>query len=146
MTTIHSHDLPIGLRHVLEDGVTILEGGRELQATRRERVLENLYDFIDRAKSGAETTSRVSFIASAKHASAIDTYAFLFRNVDAETKADLTNRLTTTMKVISGLKTMTAVSGSEKTVAKEFLGGLLSRLKYESALHRYVSLDTSEFR
>lgn len=146
MTATHSHDLPIGLRHVLEDGVAILEGEKELQAARRESVLANLHDFIDRAKSGAETTSLASFVASAKHASAIDTYAFLFRNVDAETKADLNNRLATTMKVISGLKQKTAVPGKEQTVAKEFLSSLLGRLKYESALYRYVSLDTSEFR
>jgi hypothetical protein len=71
----------LGFRHLIEDGVAILQN-RPISPDRRKYVLEDLTDFVLRAKRGSDLVrNNALFVASADR-SAVESFSVLDRFLD----------------------------------------------------------------
>jgi len=136
-------EFSIGLRHVLEDSLALLSGN-EIAPDRKDVVLRDVCSFMEQAKYGSETTAAATFVASALSATAVETYALLFRHLDSNFKSALDSKIQTTADVMAKLCRDEQLDPENVHVAEDLIGHLLSSLAHERALSVYAMLETSE--
>jgi len=117
----------VGLRHVLEDGVAILDG-RSLGASRAEFVIRDLASLLEQASKGGQFTKARRLFAPAADASAFEAFGLVFRYLRDAYGDDLNAKLENASLALRRLSSSENLSPPERQAARDFLGQMLESL------------------
>jgi hypothetical protein len=128
----------VGLRHVLEDGVALLDR-QHLENRRQGFVIQDLTNLLEQAAKGGKLTEGSGLFASAGDASAFEAYSLVFRYLrDAYAEA-LATRLGEAYATFRKLSLRQPLQDPERAMARHFLDQMLVRLNGDEAYSDRVS-------
>ena len=104
-------EFSIGLRHVLEDSLVLLHGG-QLDPQRRDLVLGNLGNFMNRARKGSAAARADEFVGTTGTTEAVEAYGLLFHLLKGSFGSGLSVEIEKVADVLDGLR-------SKKDVPRE---------------------------
>jgi hypothetical protein len=142
MTTQFGSASSVGLRHVIEDGVALLNQD-QLGEARRKIVLKGLMDIFAGASRGSDVMQVQSLFARVSDKPAVEAFSLLFRYLNPEYRGDLPRRIEETLDVLKAISDNQQVDAPRLTHARQLLVSLLDAMRREVALraphqeHRY---------
>jgi len=119
----------VGFRHVIEDGLTVLQGKR-IAPERREFVLGDLNKLFKDAKLGSELVGRTTLFVGSANRSAFESFSLLDQLGQLENE-ELQESLLVAQRAINGLRSNTPVSEEVLAKVRALLEGILATLKRE---------------
>ena len=123
----------VGLKHVIEDGLAIIEG-RPLGEARRNFVVHDLSELIDRAIRGSQIASQPTLFLGEDDRQAFGSFALIDRYLGAGRTPSWLHQAPDALRVLERIRKTEVPDQREKQAAVELLGALLSQLSAESAL------------
>jgi hypothetical protein len=114
----------VGIRHVIEDSLAAITD-QELDASRRNYVLSDLVDLLERALKGSDLVSRTAFFVGSEDRSAFEAFSFLGRYLGQVENRTLRHSL----QALEAAQRGDVVSVDQRREAVAFLQQLLATLK-----------------
>ncbi len=121
----------LGLRHILRNGLALLDGRETAQD--RSRVLGGLLEIVTDADRGSEALQEHSLTFALAERSAYERYSLFVRYLD-DTVEDLPGRLSEAKSVLLSFERREAVAADRVGLVEDLLGRLLRALERERAL------------
>lgn len=118
----------VGLRHVIEDGVSILDNTR-VPPERRRFVLDDLIELLQEAVRGSELLGSSSLLVAGADRSAVDAISLLDRYLRNDSDAVLRDELKASAVAFTALRDGKSVSPSHRKQVVRFMRELLSTLE-----------------
>lgn len=123
----------VGLRHVFEDGISILSGNT-MAPERRAYVVNNLWETFNDAKTGYEFTKGKSITCDPAVVSELQTLTLLARFLRNSNDSDWRDKLSIAESVFDRLKRGVDLSEEYRLETTALLGELVSGLKRECGM------------
>jgi len=117
----------VGLRHVLEDGLAVLDE-RPVEAARRQYVVGDLAGLLEQAARGVKVTEGNHLFAHARDVPDFEAYSLIFRYLNESYRDTLAAKIAETCAAFRKLSLDQPVDPSEKGTARDFLDQMLRRL------------------
>ncbi len=133
----------LGLQHVLENGLLILQGG-SLPAVRREQILERLVQIFSEADRGAETLRSQKLMFAVQHQPAFERFSIFFRYLK-DSESDVPKSLSEATEVLRQLQYGNVKNETQKSNLVKVIEKLLGGLRRERALTPLVSPKNISF-
>lgn len=123
----------VGLRHVFEDGISILSGNT-IAPERRAYVIDNLWETFHDAKIGSDFASKGSLTYNSATMDAFQTFSLLDRFLRRSGDPDWREKLPIVENVFSRLKKNIDLSEEHRIETIAFLGKLVNALRRECGI------------
>ncbi|NKB55721.1 MAG: hypothetical protein GKS00_05230 [Alphaproteobacteria bacterium] len=120
----------VGLRQVIEDALSILQGG-QVADDRRKFVISDLKKLFDLASRGSELAEQENLLFGVEDISAYESFSFVEQHVRHEFNGELGERLSEVCGVFSKLNTGEAIAQEEGEKSSEFLSVFLGKVEKE---------------
>lgn len=130
--------MDIGLRHVLETGLSFIEpepGAIESDSA----VLDSLAEIFSEAGRGSQAVQRHELLVGVEERPAFERFALFFRYLKDAIGDDLPNRLSEAASVFKELKNNETIDPERRRRAAELIEKLLTAMRREVALSRLVA-------
>jgi hypothetical protein len=137
MTLQIEPSMDIGLRHVLETGLSVVRPEQAVEVD--DKVLGNLIEIFSEAGRGSEALQQRDSLIGVDERPAFERFALFFRYLKGAVGDDLTNRLSETASVFTGVKNREPVDSERRQRAAELIERLLTAMRREAALARLVA-------
>lgn len=121
----------VGFRHVLEDGLSILEG-EELPATRRTYVLNRLQRFIEDARRGSNLISENAWVIAPSDRDALQSFSFFDSYLSGYDTEDLVSSLADAQQSVDSLVQNAAVPQPVLSRTQRLLKDLLDCIEQDA--------------
>jgi hypothetical protein len=124
--------MDIGLRHMLEAGLSLVEA----QAPQEEdsRVLESLVEIFSEAGRGSQAVQQL--LVGVEERPAFERFTLFFKYLKDAVGDDLPNRLSETANVFDSVKKKEAVEPERRAAAADLIQKLLTSMRREASLSR----------
>jgi hypothetical protein len=133
----------IGLCHILEDGITILESGK-VPSSRRKYVLKELKDLLKAANQGSKLVHEQAWVIPPSERMAFDSFSFIDTYLDSYDRDQLDRSLLAAKHSIERAETKQKNPSTELVIALDFLKDLLQCI--ESDGHTILRTHPSDAR
>jgi hypothetical protein len=123
----------IGFRHVIEDGLSVLQNGN-LEPTRRAYVLDDLTALLRGAIKGSDLARQVSLFVRSDDRNAFEIFSLLDRYLGHGYDPDWREKLPSAEKAFTQLKENVEVAPEARSEAIALLTELLSSVKRRNSV------------
>ncbi len=123
----------LGLQHALENGLALLRH-EPLDEARRMQVLDSLIDIFSEANRGSQALLAHNLLFAVEERPAFERFSLFFRYLNDSFGAELPNRLSEGVSVLTELRNGQIGDEAQRTRAEELIDNLLKALQRESAL------------
>jgi hypothetical protein len=122
----------VGLRHVLQDGVALLEG-RNLRQDRADFVVQDLADLLQRANRGAQITNEHQLLVTAADIKSFEIYALLFQYLNDAFGNTLSGKIDEAHSALDELANHQELSPHTRDTTRDFFLRLIERMDCDEA-------------
>jgi hypothetical protein len=123
----------VGLKHVIEDGLAVLEG-RTLDASRRDFVMRDLRGLLNRAIRGSHIASQPTLFLGEDDRQAFGSFALIDRYLGAGRIPGWLNQAPNALQVIDQIQQAQIPEETQRQAALQILGALLTQISTEPSL------------
>jgi hypothetical protein len=117
----------VGLRHVIEDGLAVLEG-RKIDETRREFVVQDIRKLLAQALRGSEIASEPRLYLAESDRQAFGSFAMFGRYLNLAGAATWRSALPAALNAFDSLKNAKAASRESREAAINILSAVLNQV------------------
>jgi hypothetical protein len=121
----------VGLKHVIEDGVAIIEG-RAISESRKGFVLEDLRALLNKAIRGSVIASQPTLFLGEDDRQAFGSYALIDRYLGGGAAPSWLNQAPDALRVFESVQQAEVPNERERRAALEILNALLCQISAES--------------
>ena len=120
-----------GLRHVLEDSITILRGDHTFGVKRKNLVLKLLTSLFDEAREVSDQRSSYDDLFLPISSNAVRSFAIIENHLSERKLPELSGQLQTVSDVLRSIQKDQSVESTERNEAEELLSEVLENLTFQ---------------
>jgi uncharacterized protein YecE (DUF72 family) len=145
MTTQLSPSKDLGLRHVLETGLSVIRN-EQVDGSRRDSALDRLIEIFGEAERGSQAVRAQNLLFATEERSAFEQFSMFFRYLDAPFGEALADRLSEAKNALGELRVHGVRDDERLRNANELIEKLIAAIKRDSALTPLEAPKTFQFR
>lgn len=131
----------VGLRHIVEDGIKILEGGM-IAPQRREYVLSELKQMVEEARRGSQLVREHAWVVSPSERADFESFSIIDEYLESYASDELERSLSDATRSFELAEAGKIVPDEERQATLEFLRDLLRCIQHDGHGTALQRLDT----